>query len=135
MKGSKEYTAGRRIPGLDILPVFLLLLCILISNAFSSADFDATSVIDGVSRHAAGTPVASIDGDDGQLKSGSVSFHARWLKFRKRHKYYNDYSSHLQPIEKELEMRHHVPVSTLRNYQAPHFLSEQHSFLYRLACF
>lgn len=60
---------------------------------------------------------------------------AKQPKFRKKFQRTVDSTISIEPVEKRLEYSQNTPTSQILFYRAPHFYSEQHSFLYRLACF
>lgn len=78
--------------------------------------------------------VSPIAGEDHE-QSSLCAVDQKQPKFRKKFQHLNDAASDLQPFEKRLEIRYHLPVSTPPGYETPHFFCGQHAFLYRLTYF
>lgn len=81
------------------------------------------------------TSIVSPISGEVQQQASLAAVDQKQPKFRKKFQHLNDAASDLQPFQKRLEIRYHLPVSTPPGYETPHFFCGQHAFLYRLTYF
>ncbi|MDN3586144.1 hypothetical protein QWY86_05670 [Pedobacter aquatilis] len=115
---------------------FPLLLLLLLSSFFlrpSQLTGDLAQRISSISIKSTNI-MGPISGEDREHAS-LAAVDQKQPKFRKKFQHLNDATSDLQPFQKRLEIRYHLPVSTPLGYETPHFYSGQHAFLYRLTYF
>lgn len=116
---------------------FQMILCFCIFLICSIPD-QATSHIRNHFQAASESKEISVQANQSLKREHDLAvseIDAKQAKFRKKFQRAVDSTISIEPIEKRLEYSQNTPTSQNLFYQAPHFYSEQHSFLYRLACF
>ncbi|SDH18268.1 hypothetical protein SAMN05421827_11874 [Pedobacter terrae] len=115
---------------------FPLLLLLLLASFFlrpSQLTWESAQRVSSISTKF--TSIMSPISGDGQQHASLATVDQQQPKFRKKFQHINDAASDLQPFQKRLETRYHLPVSTPPGYETPHFFCGQHAFLYRLTYF
>jgi len=115
---------------------FPLLLLLLLASFFLRPSHLIGDMVKGISSISIKFTniVSPFSGEDHQQAS-LAAVDQKQPKFRKKFQHLNDAASDLQPFQKRLDIRYHLPVSIPPGYETPHFFCRQHAFLYRLTYF
>ncbi|WP_316809366.1 hypothetical protein [Pedobacter agri] len=115
---------------------FPLLLLLVLASFFLRPPHLTGDLVKGISAISTDftSIISTISGEDHEHASLDA-VDQKQPKFRKKFQHLNDATSDLQPFQKRVEIRYHLPASNPSGYETPHFYSGQHAFLYRLTYF